>query len=256
MLQTFEKLYRKLPNSYAKSILKNIISFTLHAYAHKVEKLTVHNEKIKLYNDVIFPNSILEKEVQGYNQKYSLQPGNVVIDAGAYTGLFSIYAAKKVGKKGRVIAYEPDPYNRIILRRNMMLNNVSNITVVPKGLYDKDTIIGFDIQGISSTIVDKKNNGIKTMNKIQVAKLDTEVKRLKLPKVDFVKMDIEGAEIEAVNGAKETIKSNSAIHFAIASYHMVKGKQTREYLEKFFKKLDMQVTTGYKTHLTTYASHK
>ena len=68
MLQKFEKLYRKLPNSYAKSLLKNIISFTLHAYANKVEKLSVHNEKIKLYNDVIFPNTILEKEVLGYNQ--------------------------------------------------------------------------------------------------------------------------------------------------------------------------------------------
>lgn len=69
-------------------------------------------------------------------------------------------------------------------------------------------------------------------------------------------MDIEGAEIKAMRGSIKTIKKNKMINLAIASYHIVDGKKTHLFLEKFFKKLNMDTKTEENGQLITYASYK
>lgn len=59
-------------------------------------------------------------------------------------------------------------------------------------------------------------------------------------KIDFIKMDIEGAEIEAIKGAKQLIK-NYKPAFSIAAYHVVDGERTYKKLEKMFKKLNYKI---------------
>jgi FkbM family methyltransferase len=196
--------------------------------------------------------------VSGYNTYYSLRKGDIVIDAGAYTGLYTVYAAKKVGSKGKVIAYEPDPYTMMMLKKNIKLNQLSNVTLVRKGLFDKNDSVPFDIQSVGSNIVTINTafHNRKTINKVNVAPLDEEVVRLRLNTVDFIKMDIEGAEIEAMKGARTTIKKNKNISLAIASYHVVNGRKTYIFLEKFFKKLNMNTKTELNGQLTTYSSYK
>ena len=68
-------------------------------------------------------------------------------------------------------------------------------------------------------------------------------------------MDIEGAEFEAINGAKKTLLNNR-VNLAIASYHIVKVKKTYAGVEKMLKSLGFRVKTGYPVHLTTYASKR
>ena len=67
----------------------------------------------------------------------SIKEGDIIIDAGADIGLFSVLAAFKVKEKGRVIAVEPEPNNLKILRENVELNYLKNVIIVPKALYDK-----------------------------------------------------------------------------------------------------------------------
>ncbi|WP_231136371.1 FkbM family methyltransferase [Acidianus ambivalens] len=67
----------------------------------------------------------------------NIREGDIVIDAGANIGLFSILASFKVKDKGRVIAIEPEPNNLKILMQNVELNNLDNVIVIPKALYDK-----------------------------------------------------------------------------------------------------------------------
>ncbi|MEM3406001.1 MAG: FkbM family methyltransferase [Candidatus Pacearchaeota archaeon] len=59
-----------------------------------------------------------------------LKKGDIVIDAGAYIGLFTLYASKKVGKNGLVIAYEPDPENYKNLLENIKLNKCKNVKLI------------------------------------------------------------------------------------------------------------------------------
>jgi FkbM family methyltransferase len=67
----------------------------------------------------------------------SIKEGDIIIDAGADIGLFSVLAAFKVKEKNRVIAVEPEPNNLKILRENVELNYLKNVIIVPKALYDK-----------------------------------------------------------------------------------------------------------------------
>lgn len=249
-------LVRSIPEGYAKSIIKNASGFVVNLLPKKVISVNIKGTRLRMYEDRVFDTKLLAKEISGYNSYYNLKKGDIVIDAGAYSGLFTIYAAKKVGSTGKVIAYEPDPYNWVILNKNIELNNLKNVEVVKKGLFDKVDSLPFDVQSVGSNIVsiDHAFHNRKTINHINVAPLDEEIKRLGLKKVNFIKMDIEGAEIEAMKGATQTLKHKS-INLAIASYHVVNKKKTCIFLEKFFKKLGMNVVTENNGQLTTYASY-
>ncbi|MFP3131163.1 MAG: FkbM family methyltransferase, partial [Nitrososphaeria archaeon] len=67
----------------------------------------------------------------------NIKEGDIVIDAGANIGLFSILASFKVKDEGGVIAIEPEPNNLKILMQNVKLNRLDNVIVIPKALYDK-----------------------------------------------------------------------------------------------------------------------
>lgn len=249
-------ILRRIPEGYAKSIAKNISSFAMNNMPQPVESFNIDGEKIKVYKDNVFDNKSQIKEVESYTAYYKIKKGDYILEAGAYTGLFTVYASKKAGSYGKIISFEPDPYNYMMLKKNLKLNKVKNVILVKKGLYSKDDLLPFDIQSIGSNIVSLNTpfHNRKTINKIIVTTADKELNNLKIKKIDLVTMDIEGAEIEAMQGFLKTIKKNRKIHFAIASYHIVDKKKTKFFLEKFFKSQKFYVRTENNGQLTTYAS--
>jgi len=201
------------------------------------------------YKDPI--KTAIDVELKGYRKEYSIKKGDVVIDIGAFPGDFTVYASKLVGPKGLVISFEPDKANLKLLEKNIKLNKLNNVRLVKKGLWSKESLLKFICDGPHSKVfeLDKKHGFSET---IEVTTLDKFLKKENINKVNFIKMDIEGAEIEAVKGMKKTMKNNN-VHFVIASYHKVNGEPTYKELEKFFKKQKYKVFTDYPEHLTTYA---
>lgn len=187
--------------------------------------------------------------IKGYEKHYQVKEGDVVVDAGAYPGDYTIFAAKRVGNSGRVIAFEPDEGNRAVLARNLAGRKLSNVTVVPKGLWNMETELGFDPGGFCSK-VDSLGHGRET---IPVTTLDVALTQLGIEKIDVLKMDIEGAEIQAVEGCRETLLRSDAF-VCIASYHLVDGCDTSGRMEAFLRSVGYQAHTGYPRHLTTYGS--
>lgn len=257
-INQLRQLLKNLPEGYIKSLAKNVSSFAMNKLPLPIETVTIDGEKIRVYKDNVFDNASQAEELKCYIAHYKIKKDDYILEAGAYNGLFTVYASKKVGKKGKIISFEPDPYNNIMLKRNLALNKVKNVIIVKKGLYSKEDQLPFDIQSIGSNIVSLNTpfHNRKTINKIPVTTADIELKRLKIDKIDLVTMDIEGAEIEAMEGFKETIKNNKSITFAIASYHIIDGKKTKFFLEKFLKSLKFNVKTEDNGQLTTYASRK
>lgn len=193
----------------------------------------------------------LKRSLKGYLEKYSLKPGDTVIDCGAYVGEFTLYAAKAVGPSGRVVAFEPGPEIFKRLTANIELNNLKNVTAVNKGLWSKDGLlkcVGDNIGGYSFEFAENNAGDIE----LPVASLDNELARLKIPRVDFIKADIEGAELEFIEGAGRTLESND-VSLAIASYHTIEGKKSCFGLEKMLMLLGYNARTGNPGHLTTYA---
>jgi len=249
------KLTSVLPDGNIKNNARRLgFRYLFSTYGHKQVLLGTSHDKVPAaIGKLLFTSESLgQREHNGYLKYCQLKPGQTIINAGAYHGYFAIYAAKKVGEKGQVICFEPEPNNLRLLKHNISLNNLSNVTVVPKGLWSTNTKLPLISMGSGSTI----NPGSSWRQQMtDVCSLDDELDQLNVKKIDLITMDIEGAEIEALPGAKQTILNNPQLHLAIASYHIVSGQPTHLTLEKIFSSYNMRTLTDYPPHLTTYAWH-
>lgn len=187
--------------------------------------------------------------LEGYFKKYIPKKGDVVIDAGAYNGLCTIIFSFLVGQKGRVISFEPDIKSFKILKDNIKIYNLSNVILLNKGLADENSEKPFFSNSFYSSFI--TNSPGAALFKASTVRLDDQLLQLGIKKVDFIKMDIEGAEVEAIKGADKTLKNNN-LHLAIASYHQINGQRTCFELEKALNGLGYQANTGNERHLTTY----
>jgi FkbM family methyltransferase len=147
-----------------------------------------------------------------------VQPGDIVIDCGAHIGGFTRTALRAGAQL--VVAIEPEEANIRALRRNFAEELKSGkVILVEKGVWDKDgsLLLHLSLTGDSHS-VNIPQNAAKDQ-KIEVITLDTLVQKLKLPKVDFIKMDIEGSEQSALRGAGRVL-GRWHPRLAISSYHL------------------------------------
>jgi FkbM family methyltransferase len=174
------------------------------------------------------------------------QPGEVVVDAGAFPGDFTVFASRKVGPTGRVIAFEPHPRNFARMMSNVRAFHGENVTFIQKGLWSHDCTMTITGDGVDAHVA--KEGGLT----IELASLDAELKRLEVPRVDFIKMDIEGAEIRALEGAVQALAANRA-HLAIGSYHEFEGEVTQPRVEKLLAAAGYKFKNDYPLRPNTYA---
>jgi FkbM family methyltransferase len=141
-----------------------------------------------------------------------------VLDVGAYVGTYTREALRQGAVK--VIAIEPAPHNLECLQRNLRAEIASGMVIVyPKGAWNKDEMLEMftesDNELANSFLYGSKRTGIK----LPLTTIDQMVEELRLPTVDFIKMDIEGAEREALQGAAGTIRRFHP-RMAICVYHI------------------------------------
>lgn len=141
-----------------------------------------------------------------------LAPGMVFFDVGANDGYFTLFAARRVGPTGRVIAVEPSSRERINLQRNLDTNRLANVTVVPLALGESKGTASLRLaKGAHSghnTLGNFAHAGVQTdsFEEVVVDTLDAVATRLGLSRVDFIKIDVEGAEASVIDGAKDVLR--------------------------------------------------
>jgi FkbM family methyltransferase len=196
-------------------------------------------------------------DIEGYlfDGKWRPMPGETVIDVGGCFGEYALYASKRVGPTGRVLMLEPDPANIEVAQRLFALNgNPTNIEIVKAGLWSTPGKLRFNAgQSHQSAVATVDAVGAGHTIEIDVHSLASLAETYKLDRMDLVKMDIEGAELEVMAGAPN-LPPGFKPRYAIASYHIVDGKQTAETLLGVFSKLGYHARNGYPEHLTTWAS--
>src|SRR5687767_2279915 len=125
-----------------------------------------------------------------------LQEGDVFIDVGANVGVMTFLAVSIVGPSGRVIAVEPNPANVQLLYRSMVLNDSTNVEIVPLAASNRRAV--FSLSGRSNTHLVDARSIRAGGNYVQSVALDDLLGEM--PRLDFVKMDIEGHEPAAFEG--------------------------------------------------------
>ena len=143
----------------------------------------------------------------------NLKPGDTFIDAGANIGIFSVLAGRQVGKQGRVLAVEMMPDTAAILAQHLNINGIECATVVEKALSDRGgvTLKAHVVEGRfgMASVARQESSGkeieVQTMTLDQVAS--------GVEKIALIKMDLEGAEINALQGARGALAKTRMILF-------------------------------------------
>lgn len=202
--------------------------------------------KLKDYGEFLY---ILSEQFVSeiYEKHYNIKKGHVIVDIGANIGIFAVKAAKKVGKSGKIIVMEPEKRNLEFLKKNIQANNLNNVIIVPKGVWSERTTKKIFLRGMGGHSFFHKS---RSYDYINLDTLDNILKDLNIEKINFIKMDIEGAEIEALKGANTTLKKK--INLAISGYHKINGNPTYKAIISLLKKKGFSVTPFTCTSPKTY----
>lgn len=204
-------------------------------------------------------------EIGGYLRqgRWRPQPGMVVVDAGGGRGEFALYVSRLVGPEGRVFMLEPDPDSRALAEKAFEANGgrPDNLVVLSEGLWKVPGKLTFAAGlGGSSVLVEAGTDTARQAEaqgaelvSVQVHSLPSLVESQQMSRLDLVKMDIEGAEVEAIEGAG-LVLGRLKPKFSIAAYHQREGRPSCELLEPLFQGHGYHVHTGFPAHLTTYAA--
>lgn len=166
-----------------------------------------------------------------------VQPGMVVMDLGANLGYVSLIMAEIVGSSGKVYAIEPNPHNYKILNKNISTNQYADI-IFPfqMGISNKDGMMDFYISDKTNLGGMMSSKHTKGSIQVKIKTLDTFLKDKEIP--NFIKMDIEGHEVEVLDGmynvAKKTVNSMKIlmeIHTELYSINHNLEKQLRNYID-------------------------
>ncbi|MEM2218488.1 MAG: FkbM family methyltransferase [Thermofilaceae archaeon] len=134
----------------------------------------------------------------------SLKQDDVFFDVGAHIGLYSIYVARF--KACKVIAIEPHPENYKLLVSNIRLNNLENIIALNIAAWNKNSKLPLFVGDSSATHTLISRRGKGKCIWVKAKRLDDVLRELNVNKVSLVKIDVEGAEMEVLEGLYDTLR--------------------------------------------------
>jgi len=212
-------------------------------YINRKEESLVMRKTLEIYAK----NRIHEKATTEIFKKV-VKERDIVIDAGANIGYFTLLAARLVGPTGKVFAFEPEPKNYYYLEKNIKLNNYNHVLIFQKAVSDrngKTKLYICDYDTGHHTI--NKYDGIKNYSKgratkeksieIETITLDDFLKG-RVNKIDVIKMDVEGAEALALAGMDRILKTNENLKMFIEFFPLLiekMGNSPREFVRKLLE---------------------
>lgn len=139
----------------------------------------------------------------------NIEPGMVILDIGANVGFYSLLFASKVGPRGKVYAFEPDPLSRQILEDRRRAADATNLESAPIALGDyegKVTLYCNPTNRADNRIHDSlQAHGVEAVE-VQMTTLDTFRAQNGIDRIDALKMDVQGAEAAALRGMRQTMR--------------------------------------------------
>jgi len=203
----------------------------------KLLRVFVHDPVFYLYATVI--DTVKEIYLENvYERNYSIHPNDIVIDVGANVGIFTVKSSIKVGQAGKVYAIEPIEENFKLLKNNCDVNNLVNVVCIRKACGSKSGK-AIMLKSRSSALHSLKDFGVANIKNSEFSQEEVEVdcetldnicKELGVSRIDFLKIDVEGAELEVLKGAEESLKITRNI--AMELHYEGEDEEVRRFLEE------------------------
>jgi FkbM family methyltransferase len=195
-------------------------------------------------------------------RNFTPKEGDIVIDVGAHIGPYTLKASKRVGLNGKIIAIEADPGNFDILNRNIQLNKLTNVITLNYAAYSKEDKIRLYLLKVDKSSYTKYNtvmidraqyNNEKNFVEVKANTLDYLLQSIgiKHEQVNWIKIDVEGAEFDVLKGAKNILSKSKDISLLIEIHNLTTHNTTlyepiKEFLNSYNFKIEYEnvVYTG------------
>ena len=207
-----------------------------------------HHFSFKTLLQKLFPNRLFLIHMSGTNCKafvktgssyedeiitelFTPQENEVVVDVGAHVGKYTLKAGNLIGSKGKIISLEPNPETYKILVKNIKLNKINAISL-QLAVSNKKGKVKFylaDYRGKDSIIKDGSELGNL---EVETDTLDNILHSLGLQKVDWIKIDVQGAEVWVLEGVQDTIKNSENLRLVVEIHEEKYGKPIKEMLKR------------------------
>jgi FkbM family methyltransferase len=209
--------------------------------------------RINNREDLVFMTNHEEDIIEHFTPK----EGDIVVDIGAHMGRYTIISSKRVGANGKVVAIEAHPGNFEMLKSNIKLNQLTNVIPLNYAAYSKETKIKLYVPDEESgytiyhTLMERTG---KKFVEIDAITLDYLLLQLNVisgvgveeeaVEVNWIKIDVEGAEFEVLKGASNVLSKSKDIALLMEVHGLNNYRPVVEFLSSYNFKIEFEVLKG------------
>jgi FkbM family methyltransferase len=211
-------------------------------YPRKIRSVFGHRQHIETIEDL---PDLPQEEKEELRSVFSPRAGEVFLDVGSYMGYGAIRLSQIMGVDSRIIAVEAEPSNLEILTKNVKHNNINNITIVPKAIWNREGFLDFHRRGSrqANSLVGEVVNPSDSIQ-VEVTTIDDLLCKLEIKNVDLVSITINGAEVEAIEGMKKTLMNSDHIRMRIAGWYERDGRRISDIISPMLTKYGYEIAIG------------
>jgi len=217
---------------------------------------------VKMYVDLVDPHtwqlSLGKDKEKAIKEIFldNIKEGSIVMDVGAHLGEYSLLASKKIGPSGTVFVIEPFQGAVRNIEKNFSLNGFKNYKLFPVALGHKlETKVIYESEIRGGAYLDPilNNKQLSRQKKTKIETIDNIISSNKIPKIDMLKIDVDGFEYEVLLGCKESFQTKiiKKILCEIHPYHLRKKGLNPEIIYSLLKKNNFSLKHLGETRLKT-----
>jgi FkbM family methyltransferase len=179
-------------------------------------------------------------------ERFLPKQGDIVVDIGAHMGRYTIISSKRVGANGKVVAIEAHPGNFEMLKSNIKLNQLTNVIPLNYAAYSKETKINLYLPEVESgytiynTIMSNRARTEDKFVEVSANTLDYLLQLNEITDVNWVKIDVEGAEFEVLKGASNVLSKSKDIALLIEVHGLDNHRPILEFVSSYNFKIEFE----------------
>jgi FkbM family methyltransferase len=234
------------PSLYLLKLFYKSIKFLGVGNSLVLIKISVPKYDYKFYCRINKADFITRED--GIIEHFTPKQGDIVVDIGAHMGRYTIISSKRVGTNGKVVAIEAHPGNFEMLNRNIKLNQLTNVIPLNYAVYSKETKIKLYVPGeesgytVYNTIMSNRTGNEDKFVEVNANTLDylLQLNQIREEEVNWIKIDVEGAEFEVLKGAANVLSKSKDIALLIEVHGPDNYRPVVEFLNLYNFKIEFE----------------